>query len=122
MRAFRLPQREKGSCSQPARCVQHKEGQRKIIHCLRTDSGFEFSDLSEIRRFAVGFYKNLFKSEWLDNPDVHSSFDAGLPQVGSKANSELGADLNLQELYTAMMSLQSGKAPGSTCWLLSGPL
>ncbi len=60
----------------------------------------------------LGFYRNLFKSEWADNPDVHSSFVAGLPQVTSEANSELGADLTLQELYTAMMSLQSGKAPG----------
>ena len=92
--------------------LERKNGQRKIMHCLRTDSGSEVSDSSEIRKFAVGFYRNLFKSEWSDNPDVHSSFLTGLPQVDSKVNSELGSNLTLQELYTAMMSVQSGKAPG----------
>lgn len=79
-----------------------KNGQTKIIHRLRRDGG----------QFAVGLYKNLFKSEWSANAHVHSCFVAGLLQVDSKANSELGAALTLQELQTAKPSLQSGKAPG----------
>lgn len=43
--------------------LEQNKGQRKIIHCLRPDCGLEMSDWSEIRRSAVGFYKNLLRSE-----------------------------------------------------------
>ncbi|KAK0155419.1 Transposon TX1 uncharacterized protein [Merluccius polli] len=92
--------------------LERKNGQRKTIYSLRTGSGSEVSDSSEIRKCAVEFYRNLFKSEWTHNPDVHSSFLSGLPQVSEADNSELAAEVTLQELHTATMSLQSGRAPG----------
>lgn len=110
--------------------LEQKNGQRKIIHCLRTGSGSDISDSSEIRKFAAGFYRDLFRSECSDNPDVYSSFLAGLPQVSSEDNDELTAELTLEELYAAMMSLQSGKAPGmdglpvdfyKSFWSIIGP-
>lgn len=57
--------------------------QRKKIHHLCTDGDLEIPDSSGIQRFAVEFSKNLFKSEWSDNPHVHSSFLSGLPLFDS---------------------------------------
>ena len=110
--------------------LERKNGQRKTIHSLRTGSGSEVSDSSEIRKCAAEFYRNLFRSEWTHNPDVHSSFLSGLPQVSEADNSELAAEVTLQELHTATMSLQSGRAPGmdglpadfyKSFWSIIGP-
>ncbi|CAF94185.1 unnamed protein product [Tetraodon nigroviridis] len=60
--------------------LEKKNGQRKIIHSLRTGSGSEISDSSEIRKYAAGFYKSLYRSEWSSNPDMQDSFLRGLPQ------------------------------------------
>ena len=46
------------------------------------------------------------------SPHVHSSFLSSLTQVSEVDNSELAAEVTLQELHTATMSLQSGRAPG----------
>ena len=92
--------------------LERKNGQRKIVHSLRSSSGSAISDSSEIRKFAVRFYKDLYKSELTDNPDVCSSFFTGLPQVDAGANAKLEAPVSISELYTALTSLQSGRAPG----------
>ncbi|KAI3359593.1 hypothetical protein L3Q82_013785 [Scortum barcoo] len=93
--------------------LERKNGQRKIVHSLlRSSNGSAISDSSEIRKFAVCFYKDLYKSELTDNPDVCSSFFTGLLQVETEANTKLEAQLTPQELYAALMSLKSGKAPG----------
>ncbi|KAI3355855.1 hypothetical protein L3Q82_004225 [Scortum barcoo] len=64
--------------------LERKNGQRKIVHSLRSSSGSAISDSSEIRKFAVE----------------------------TEANTKLEAQLTPQELYAALMSLKSGKAPG----------
>ena len=92
--------------------LEQKNGQKKTIHSLRTSSGSEVSDPSEIRKYAAGFYRDLFKSEWSHSADVHSSFLGGLPQVSEEENSQLAAGLTLGELTTAIGSLQGGRAPG----------
>ncbi|CAF94462.1 unnamed protein product [Tetraodon nigroviridis] len=91
---------------------QKKNGQRKIIHSLWTGSGSEISDSSEIRKYAAGFYKDLYRSEWSSNPAMQASFFRGLPQVSDDTNAGLAAEVTQQELHTATLSLQNGKAPG----------
>lgn len=94
--------------------LERKNGQRKMFHSLRSSSGSIVSETSEIRKAAVRFYKDLFKSELTENPDsdVCSSVFTGLPQVDAEANTKLEAQLSLQELHAALMSLHSGQAPG----------
>lgn len=92
--------------------LEKKNGQKKIIHSLRSSSGSAISDSSEIRKYAVSFYKDLYKSELTEHPDVCDSFYSGLPQMDAEANAKLEAQITMNELYTAMMSLQSGRAPG----------
>ncbi|XP_071373981.1 CD5 antigen-like [Centroberyx affinis] len=66
----------------------------------------------EIRRYATFFYKELFKREYVEDLELAESFYAGLPQVDADTNAVLDAELSLNELYTALMSLGNGKAPG----------
>ena len=44
--------------------LKKKNGQGKDLHSLRTGSCSKISESSEIRKYAVGFYKNLYFSEW----------------------------------------------------------
>ncbi|KAI3359010.1 hypothetical protein L3Q82_015394, partial [Scortum barcoo] len=89
-----------------------KRALANLLGVRSRSNGSAISDSSEIRKFAVCFYKDLYKSELTDNPDVCSSFFTGLLQVETEANTKLEAQLTPQELYAALMSLKSGKAPG----------
>uniref|UniRef100_A0A3Q3F5N5 Reverse transcriptase domain-containing protein n=2 Tax=Labrus bergylta TaxID=56723 RepID=A0A3Q3F5N5_9LABR len=92
--------------------LEKKSGQKKIFHSVRSNSGQSISDSAGIRKHAAGFYKDLYTSEFVDRPEVCESFYTGLPQVSAENNTELEAQLSLSELYSAVMSLQNGKAPG----------
>ncbi len=54
----------------------------------------------------------MFKKESQEIPEVAQSFYEGLPQVSEETNIELGGLISEAELYTALQSLESGKAPG----------
>ena len=41
--------------------LERQNGQRKIFHSLRTDTGATVSDPDGICRYAAGFYKELYK-------------------------------------------------------------
>ena len=44
--------------------LERKNGQRRFIHSMRSDSGEVLTEAAAIRRHAVGFYKGLFRSEF----------------------------------------------------------
>ena len=92
--------------------LERKNGQKKIIHSLRSESGSTVTGTPEIRRYATSFYKELFKEEYVEDAELAESFHDGLPQVNDRDNAVLNRELSLNELYTALMSLGNGKAPG----------
>ncbi|KAI3364562.1 hypothetical protein L3Q82_011348, partial [Scortum barcoo] len=92
--------------------LEKKNGQKKVIHSLRSSGGSSISGSSEIRSFAASFYADLYMTEFTDSPEVSQHFYADLPQVDPEDNIKLEAGLSLAELHAALMSLQNGKAPG----------
>lgn len=93
--------------------LEKKQGQSKLIHCLRAEDGRELQETGEIRRRAVQFYTELFSSQvgGEDTANTHN-FHQGLPQVPEEERKGLESTLSLQELSTALSGLSNGKAPG----------
>ncbi len=92
--------------------LERKNGQKRLMHSLRDNTGQLLHDSTEIRKCAVDFYGKLFKKESQEILEVVQSFYEGLPQVSEETNMELGGPISEAELYTALQSLESGKAPG----------
>ena len=92
--------------------LEKKNGQSKIIHTLRSTEGEELSDSKEIRKRAVSFYKDLFRSGYTENDAMYESFCGELPKVPQDVNTGLDGPLTMKELYTALQSMEGGKAPG----------
>ena len=92
--------------------LERKNGQRKIIHSLRSADGGTITGTPEIRRYATSFYKDLFREEYVEDTESAAPFYDGLPQVGADNNTVLDDHLSLNELHVALMSLGNGKAPG----------
>lgn len=92
--------------------LESNNGQRKVIHCLRSEDGSSFTEAAEIRRYATRFYSNLFKTQWVEDPELDAAFLSDLPQVGESLDSFLSGDLTLDELHVVLMSLADGNAPG----------
>ena len=92
--------------------LEKKNGQRKIIHCLKSAVGQELTSPSEIRKRAVEFYAELYKCEYKEDKTVTQQFFDGLPKVPAEAQVELEQPLSLQDLYTALKGMENGRAPG----------
>ncbi|KAM4579169.1 uncharacterized protein V3H82_008444 [Fundulus diaphanus] len=92
--------------------LERKHGQRKQIHSLLSDTGQQLSEPGQIRRRAVEFYRSLFHSEYKENEELLKEFCDELPQVSEETNAELGRPLGLQELHTALLSMQGQRSPG----------
>ena len=92
--------------------LEKKNGQNKTIHTLRSAEGEEISENTEIRRRAVSFYKDLNKSEYVENIELYETFCGELPKIPKDINTGLDGPLTLQELHTALQSMEGGKAPG----------
>lgn len=45
--------------------LEKRNGQRKIIHSLRSDRGSTVTDSTVIRSYATSFYKELFQKEFV---------------------------------------------------------
>ncbi len=62
---------------QPRQCrprLEKKNGQKRFIHNLHSETGVLLSDPFEIRNRAVGFYRKLYESElFLDESDVRTN-------------------------------------------------
>lgn len=82
------------------------------MHSLTSESGMEIINPKEIRKRAVDFYSELYKSEHVEVKDIASKFYVGLPKVPDRANVELEKPFTKGELYDALKSMECGKAPG----------
>ena len=89
-----------------------KNGQKKIIHSIRSEDGSAITGTLEIRRYATCFYRELYKKEYVEDLELAKSFCTGLPRVDADTNTVLDKELSLEEVYTAAMSLGTVKAPG----------
>lgn len=67
---------------------------------------------SKICKGAVDFYSNLYASEYQEDLNIAQKFFEGLPKVPAEINTKLEQPLLLPELYSAVMSMANGKAPG----------
>ncbi|TWW54493.1 Transposon TX1 uncharacterized 149 kDa protein ORF 2 [Takifugu flavidus] len=92
--------------------LERKRGQSRVIHSLLSEEGRELTEPEQIRRRAVDFYSSLFRSEYKENNELFEEYCSGLPQVPEEANGQLDCPLSVPELYAALQSMQSLKAPG----------
>jgi len=92
--------------------LEMKKGQSKMIHTLRSATGQELTEPADIRNRAVEFFSDLYKSELKEWGADADNFLDGLPKVDEESNNDLQQTLSVQELYTAMMSMENGKSPG----------
>ncbi len=70
------------------------------------------TESDDIRRRAVQFYGELFKSEHEGNNLLSASFYEGLPNVAEGSKAQLERPLSDQELLNALKSMEGGKSPG----------
>ncbi|KAK3570107.1 hypothetical protein QTP86_011294 [Hemibagrus guttatus] len=61
--------------------LEQKNGQKRFIHAVRTESGDLLSESTEIRKQTVSFYSKLYSSEWSGAQVVEDSFLVGLPKL-----------------------------------------
>ncbi|KAJ4946367.1 hypothetical protein JOQ06_024034, partial [Pogonophryne albipinna] len=92
--------------------LEKKNGQRRVIHSLLSDTGQEITEPSQIRRRAVSFYSTLYTSEYEEGETLSEGFCNELPQVSEETNSQLEGPLTIQELQTALQGMQGRRAPG----------
>lgn len=92
--------------------LERKNGQSRLMHSLRTETGQEITEPGQMRDYARLFYSRLYDSE-LNCHDMSSSiFFNGLPTVDKESNDELKQMLSLQELEQALWGMENGKSPG----------
>lgn len=91
--------------------LEKKNGQKRFIHALKSQSGALLTDDVEIRKRATQFYQDLYRSELKDGGS-DGLFLSNLPQVAVESIPELDAVLTLGELEKALQGMECGKAPG----------
>ncbi|KAK3526501.1 hypothetical protein QTP70_030657, partial [Hemibagrus guttatus] len=84
--------------------LEQKNGQKRFIHAVRTESGDLLSEPTEIRNQTVSFYSKLYSSEWSGAQVVEDSFLVGLPKRTAR---ELD-----RELHEALQRMENGRASG----------
>ncbi|KAK3506380.1 hypothetical protein QTP70_017252, partial [Hemibagrus guttatus] len=92
--------------------LEQKNGQKRFIHAVRTESGDLLSEPTEIRKQTVSFYSKLYSSERSGAQIVEESFLKDLPKLSEQAARELDRDLTLAELHKALQGMENGRAPG----------
>ncbi|KAK3526114.1 hypothetical protein QTP70_015999, partial [Hemibagrus guttatus] len=92
--------------------LEQKNGQKRFIHAVRTESGDLLSESTEIRKQTVSFYSKLYSSEWSGAQVVEDSFLVGLPKLSERAARELDRELSLEELHEALQKMENGRASG----------
>ena len=91
--------------------LERKDGQRRVIHTLLSDTGQELTEPGQIRARSVEFYSSLYSLEY-EEKDTLEGFCSGLPQVSMETNSQLERPLHIEELLAALQSMQGRRAPG----------
>ncbi|KAK3508573.1 hypothetical protein QTP70_032908, partial [Hemibagrus guttatus] len=92
--------------------LEQKNGQKRFIHAVRTESGDLLSESTEICKQTVSFYSKLYSSEWSGAQVVEDSFLVGLPKLSERAARELDRELSLEELHEALQGMENGRASG----------
>ncbi|KAK3562249.1 hypothetical protein QTP86_032586, partial [Hemibagrus guttatus] len=92
--------------------LEQKNGQKRFIHAVRTESGDLLSQPTEIHKQTVSFYSKLYSSEWSGAQAVEDSFLVGLPKLSERAARELDRELSLEELHEALQRMENGWASG----------
>ncbi|KAK3549037.1 hypothetical protein QTP70_028519 [Hemibagrus guttatus] len=92
--------------------LEQKNGQKRFIHAVRTESGDLLSEPTEIHKQTVSFYSKLYSSEWSGEQVVEDSFLVGLPKLSERAARELDRELSLEELHEALQRMENGQASG----------
>lgn len=92
--------------------LEKRNGQKRLIHALCSEGGVLLSDPADIRQRAVLFYQDLYKSELKPGGSVKNDFLENQPKVSEEPNGDLAGGLTLGELYRALQTMESGKAPG----------
>ncbi|KAK3549995.1 hypothetical protein QTP86_016954, partial [Hemibagrus guttatus] len=92
--------------------LEQKNGQKRFIHVVRTESGDLLSEPTEIHKQTVSFYSKLYSSEWSWAQAVEDSFLVGLPKLSERAARELDRELSLEELHEALQRMENGRASG----------
>ncbi|KAK3573357.1 hypothetical protein QTP86_024128 [Hemibagrus guttatus] len=89
--------------------LEQKNGQKRFIHAVQTESGDPLSEPTEIRKQTVSFYSKLYSSEWSGAQVVEDSFLVGLPKLSERVARELGRELSLEELHGALQRMENGQ-------------
>lgn len=92
--------------------LEIKNGHRKFIHALWSEDGIILPDSASIRERAVGFYKELYSCGISNGQVDDRAFHDFFPQESEEANAAIGRVLTLDMLERALLSMESGKAPG----------
>ncbi|KAK3526115.1 hypothetical protein QTP70_016001 [Hemibagrus guttatus] len=92
--------------------LEQKNGQKRFIHAVRTESGDLLSEPTEIRKQTVRFYSKLYSSERSGAQIVEESFLKDLPKLSEQAARERDRELTLAELHKALQGMENGRAPG----------
>lgn len=73
--------------------LEKKNGQKKVIHTLPSDTGQDLMEPGQIRRQAVEFSSPLYSSGYEEEHERMEEFCSGLPQVSRDTNSQLEEQL-----------------------------
>ena len=92
--------------------LEQKNGQSRQMHSLQAEDGQTLTHTAAIRSRAVGFYVQLYSSEYQEDDAAFNAFCQDLPTVSEETNRELEGPLTEAELFAALQSVQGGKAPG----------
>lgn len=71
--------------------LEKKNGQRRLMHCLRSSEGQLLQEAADIRRYAAGFYDELYRCEYTEKSKTLHTFLTGLPKVSADSNKQLEA-------------------------------
>ncbi|KAL0171000.1 hypothetical protein M9458_035596, partial [Cirrhinus mrigala] len=85
--------------------LERKNGQSRVIHALRSESGELLSNPKEIRKRAISFYEKLYMNELGAEYEREDAFFDDLPQLSEEDNAKIS-------VFKALQGMESGKAPG----------
>ncbi len=91
--------------------LEKKNGKNRHIHALRSETGVLLLNSVDIRKRAVKFYEDLYKTE-LCTQNSNNVFLENLPQVIEDVNEVISKALTMGELEKALNSMGNGKTLG----------
>ncbi|KAL6480711.1 hypothetical protein MHYP_G00117440 [Metynnis hypsauchen] len=92
--------------------LERRNGQKRFMHAVHTESGDLLSEPSEIRQQTVSFFSKLYESEWAEAREVEERFFRDHLQLTRESAAVLDAELSLEELHEALQGMENGQAAG----------